>query len=353
MSTSQFTIYSSSDPFGPGMLLGITGSLVNVLDACLVNGYSGKTAAGWTKPLPNISGTLACYKQPSGSQFTLFVNDSQPNITSLAREAWVCGYETITSLTGSNAGGSNFTSSYGSGAGYGQFPLSYQSLTFGHVVVRKSSTNDATYRPWVIAADASTLYMWVLTGDVANSYSHWSFGDIYALRSSDVFRGYIYAMPTENNAPGAGNDVCDCMNMGVEHAAATSLSTQMAGHFIARNMNGFGGSNWFGRKGDASVSSTAHAAVGNVSSINGILPCPNPADNSIWLNPLWMLDYPSMAIRGRFRGLIQICHPIANFSDGQIFSGSADFAGRTFMVIKTSPYSSMWGIEISPTVETN
>ncbi len=353
MATSQFTIYSSSDPNGPGMLLGTNGSLVSVLNACLVNGYSGKPAAGWTKPLPDISGSMACYKQASGSQFTLFVNDSGPNVASLACEAWVCGYETITSLTGSTGAGSVFTSSYGNGYGYGQFPLSFQNGTYGHVVVRKSSTNDSTYRPWVIAADASTMYMWVLTGDAANSYAHWSFGDIYALKNTDVYRGYIYAMPTENSAPGANDDVADCINGGQQRDVGNNYGSQLAGHFVARNMNGFGGSNWFSRRGDSGVSSAMKSAACYVSRIDGVLPCPNPADNSIWMNPLWMMDYPTIALRGKFRGLYQICHSISNFSDGQVFSGSGDFAGRTFMVVKTSPYSSMWGLEISPTVDTN
>ena len=68
---SQFTIYSSSDVGGPGLITGTTGSLITVLDACLVNGYSGKSAAGWTKPLGTLSGSISAYQQGSGSKLDL------------------------------------------------------------------------------------------------------------------------------------------------------------------------------------------------------------------------------------------------------------------------------------------
>lgn len=356
MATSQFTIYSSADPFGPGLMTGTTGSLVTILDACLVNGYSGKPAAGWTKPLSNISGTLACYQQASGSQFTLFINDAAPNVTSTAKEAWACGFEKITSLTGSTGGGSIFTGSYGNGSGYGQFPLPSQLLTTGHVVVRKSVTADTTLRPWIIAADTSTMYMWVQTGDNSNVllYSHWSFGDIYSLRgSADLWRCYVYAMPAENNVPGAGNDVSDCMNMGAQRDTANSLTGQMAGHYIARTMNGTAGSQPIGRKGDVGATAQGHSALVAVVPINGVLPCPNIADNSIYMSPLWAIDYPSAGYRGRYRGIVHVCHPVANFMDGQIIQGSGDYAGKTFMIVRQSVYGSMWALETSATVETN
>ena len=71
MPNSQFTIYTATDIGGPGLLTGVTGSLINILNACLVNGYTSKSAAGWTKPFADISasaGSLpyyACFKQAS------------------------------------------------------------------------------------------------------------------------------------------------------------------------------------------------------------------------------------------------------------------------------------------------
>lgn len=48
------TKYMSSDSGAP-IMNGTQGSLVNVLDAILVNGYGSKSPAGWTKPFSGTS----------------------------------------------------------------------------------------------------------------------------------------------------------------------------------------------------------------------------------------------------------------------------------------------------------
>ena len=53
------------------------------------------------------------------------------------------------------------------------------------------------------------------------------------------------------------------------------------------------------------------------------------------------------------RGFYHLCHAIAGFSDGQTFSGSGDYAGKTFQVVKQSANNGLYCIEISNTVETN
>lgn len=56
-------VYHSIDPSAP-TLVNSAGSLIDVLDACLVNGYGDKPAAGWTK---EYSGTnLAAYRMGEG-----------------------------------------------------------------------------------------------------------------------------------------------------------------------------------------------------------------------------------------------------------------------------------------------
>lgn len=359
MSLSQFTIYTSSDPYGPGPMMGVTGSLVQILDACLVNGYGSgssyyKPAAGWTKPLANISGTLACYKQASGSQMVLYVNDSGPNVTSTAKEAWVCGFTQITSLTGSSGAGSRFTGSYGNGAGSGQFPLPQQQNTYGHCVVRKSVTADTTQRSWVVVADACTMYMWTLVGDnSAIYYGHWSFGDIYSLVTNDIGKCYIYAQGNENTALGSTNDCSDCQNMGPQRDQGNNLLGALSGHYVVSAPTGTGGSLGFARKGDPGIAANGGTRNVYITSLNGIIGTPNSYDNNLYFAPLWMVDPTNGGMRGQFRGLYQICHPISNFVDGQIIKGSGDYVGKTFIVVRTSAQQSMWAVEISPTVKTN
>src|SRR5690348_12633571 len=125
-------VYSSSDTGAP-VLTGQAGSLIAVLDACLVNGYGTQTAAGWTKA---FSGTnKADYRMAGGNQFYLDVDDSAAQ-TAAGKEANVRGYEAMTALaTGTNA-----------------FPTTTQFAAPGQVI-RKSATADATSRGWILVAD--------------------------------------------------------------------------------------------------------------------------------------------------------------------------------------------------------
>ena len=66
-------VYRWDDPSAPVLSSPSAGSLIGVLDACLVNGYGSKAAAGWTKA---FSGTkLAAYRQGGGSMCYLRIDD--------------------------------------------------------------------------------------------------------------------------------------------------------------------------------------------------------------------------------------------------------------------------------------
>ena len=342
MPTSQLIIYTASDIGGPGLLTGQTGSLISLLDACLVNGYVSHSAAGWTKPLGTISGSLSAYKQGSGSQFTVLVNDAGPNSAAGAKEAWVVGWEQITSLTSSTT--ANFSGS--NGGGFGQFPLPVQSLTTGHVPWRKSSSADATGRYWVIAADPSTFYIWVQTGDNTGMYYFGSFGDIFSLKSSDAYKCLITGRAVENTGVLINTDWQD-------NITVSQLTTAQPGHFIARTAGGIGGSTAITKKGDGSVSSTNFGGSPNQYSIDGTFQTPNSLDNSLYMSPLWIIEPTIAMIRGKVRGLYHMCHALSSFTDGQVLQGSGDFAGKTFLILRKGAGNGIITIEISPTVDTN
>src|ERR1041385_169448 len=174
--TSQFTIYQSGDTSAP-TLNGLTGSLLTVLDACLVNGYGSKPGAGWLKPFPN-TGSAGCYQQPTGSMLYLIVNDAAGGAGG-GQEARITGYDSLTSI----ASGSN------------PFPSG------SFIVARKSAAASATARTWIIVADSSSFYGFVLTGDFANNYYAFSFGDFYSLSgSADAWKAMVVGRATENNS---------------------------------------------------------------------------------------------------------------------------------------------------------
>lgn len=333
MPASQFTIYKSSDVGSP-VFYGTTGSVVALFDACLVNGYPGHTGAGWTKPFANtgsggsFTASIGCWRQPTGSQFTLFVNDNGQS-AALYREAWATGWEVLSSMS------SSVSNTCGSGSG--QFPVAAQLLTTGHTVIRKSATSDSSsLRQWILAADSSSFYFFAATGDTAGMYYGFGFGDIYSFNTNfDAYKCIIMGRNSENTVA-ANNDGFDYFS---------ALNTAVGGNFMARTFTQNVGSITVGKHGDGVKGSTTFYL--------GSIPFPNGPDTALYISPVWVHENATSILRGQLRGLYQPLHPIANFVDGQIFSGSLDYNGKTFMVIKTTPNSGMYFLETSNTVQTN
>lgn len=178
-------IYRSTDVGAP-VLNGTVGSLITLLDACLVNGYGSKTAAGWTKA---YSGTnLAAYRMStagSSSGCYLRVDDTG------TREGRIIGYKTMSDVnTGTN-----------------QFPTTLQQS--GGYFVKKSTTIDGTARPWVLLADERFFYLFI-NANVTNPIN------------SDAQDGFMYFGDLISNKPVDGNE---CVICGAEVTLTTSGTT--------------------------------------------------------------------------------------------------------------------------------
>lgn len=335
MSASLLAKYTSSDASGPGVLTGTAGALLTLLDACLVNGYSGHAAAGWTKPIAN-SGNIGCYKQGAGSGLNLVVND---NTFLTAKEAIATGWESLASIAAPV------------GTGTGQFPTPAQSLTNGHVVYRKSNTADGTGRAWQLFADASTFYLFVVTGDSASNYMRCCFGDLFSfVGASDAYRCFIQGRDADNSFSDARNNRDDFM---ICPANGVPLTSSIGGGwYMPRSFGGAGIS-----IGVSPLWQMAWAASLNTTNVyavfNGAIQVPNGPDNSYYLSPIVVYEHAVAALRGRMRGLYAMGHSSASFADGQTFSGAGDYAGKSFQVIKGGMNGGYWVIETSATVETN
>ena len=199
-------VYRSDDASAP-TLNGTVGSLIAVLDACLVNGYGSKAAAGWAKA---FSGTnLAAYRAASGIRHYLRVDDTA------AQEARIIGYETMT--TDINGGAS-------------PFPTSTQQS--GGLFVRKSNTADSTARPWMLISNGVFFYflpftgITALNGDVAASdiAGTFCFGEFISYKPGDAYSTIIIGAI----ATGQSQSV-----FGVTVSPTTWFAAPN-GHFIAR-----------------------------------------------------------------------------------------------------------------------
>lgn len=331
-----FTIFIAGVDGAP-QLYGTAGSLLDVLDWCLITG------SGWIKPIPNTSSFLAqpntmsyaCYQQPTGSGRVLFLNDGGPQSQALFREAWATGWESIVSLSAS------VTNSVGYGVN--PFPTSSQMTNmappFMHVNIRKSTTFSAVARPWVLAADSRSFYLFVKTGD-QNSYFGFGFGDFYSFKSSsyDLYNCMIIGRSIENSNAIA-NEAFDLLST---MAAGTS------GFFLDRSYN----------PSTLSVTASKHgdSTKGSATQMNGLLPYPNRADTSIYSSPIWVVESGApqiYTIRGQLRGLYQPLHYSTSFADGNTYSGSSDYNAHNFYVVMPTPNNGAFLIETSDTLMTN
>jgi hypothetical protein len=163
------TVYRSTDASAPP-LTAIDGALLSVLNACLVNGYGAKPAAGWTKAFEAVNSRTIYRNNPTtGSGQYLWVRD---DILTNKRWARVRGAKNATSID-------NLVTAFPS-----QVTLS--ALQSG-CAISKSAANDAIAREWVLIADDKTFILMIKTGEVANEWSGTYAGDIDSITGSAIF----------------------------------------------------------------------------------------------------------------------------------------------------------------------
>jgi len=323
---AQFTVYKNTDGSAPAMD-GTVSALIDVLDGCLVNGYGAKTAAGWTKPYTGTD--LAAYLQGAGSGFYLRVNDAGPG-AGAAKEARIIGYETMSDVN----------------TGTGPFPTVAQ-MTNG-MFVRKSVAADATARDWIVMADDRTAYVFIkseVAVGVAGVWYAFMFGDFYSVVNADAYNCMIAGRVTENSATASVDKLDQLTSTGLING------TPPTANYFARGYTGVGGSVATIKVGNYSL-----AAQTTPTQLNGIVAYPNPSDGGMYISKVWIGDNttaPTPSVRGWMRGFWHFCHPIASVADADTVSGTGDFAGKTFLFIKTSGNSGVYMIETSNTVDVN
>jgi hypothetical protein len=321
---AQFTIYRSTDASAP-TVSGTAGSVTGLLDACLCDGYGSQSAAGWTKAFTATN--RRAYRNGSGSTQLYWRVRDDAGGTGGAKEALIRGFEAMTDVnTGTNP-----------------FPTSAQSsLTDNSWVIRKSTTADATARSWIVVADAKTCYVFIASGDQANTYYACALGDFYSVVSGDAWNACLVARSVENSSTvsisGAGNGDLDFV---------VGWGTSQNGNVVARSYTGTGGA--LGAIKVATWNQNVLGNTGGTASL-GFLPYPNAADSSIYLSRVFIGSASSpVHLRGYHRGLWGWCHS-GGVNDGDTFNGSGDLAGKTFLIIKNSPNQGLFVIETSNTL---
>lgn len=296
-------VYRYDDPSAPVLSSPSAGSLIAVLDACLVNGYPGKPAAGWTK---EFSGTnLAAYRQGGGSMCYLRVNDGTGGA-----QARIVGYESMTDInTGTNP-----------------FPSNAQ--VSGGLYINLNSSTSASTKPWVIIADEKRFYLWIGWAAAMTAASLLSasatyqgitfFGDVSSYKTGDIYCCQIIA-------PNVGGTTNECFGT----LQSANIANVTAGHYIQRDAN----------LNQISVVNTKYAdyvGANGQSVMAGATNTPAYPDivsGGIKLTRVQVSNGASyVAIRGRLPGCWAPLNALPG-ANGDTFSGRGELSGRTFILL--------------------
>lgn len=306
----SWRIYRSTDSGAP-VLTGEAGALVGVLDACLIDGYGAKPAAGWVKQLTATNKRVYRPGVAARARQYFRVDDSAPVSARFAR---ITGYVSMTDIdTGENP-----------------FPYSGGTPEVpAFVYCHKSQTADATARPWVVAADQRTAILLIKAG-VTNWTGTWAvtyMGEFYSYVSEDPYQTALIGGWSESapNDPFAGQ-------YGVNQNSASFLDHQ--GYWVARNYNG--------EPDGVRMSLQFHtlcAPSGNqyAHQLGGFFGGANQADGRAWYARMSIGHARGMVcLRGRLRGCWVGLWTYAYYNDQDTFNGVGDHAGKAFEIFTIS-----------------
>jgi hypothetical protein len=297
------TVYRSSDASAP-TLNGSSGSLIAVLDACLVTGYGAKAAAGWEKA---FSGTnLAAYRAATGNRYYLRVDDTGTT------EARIVGYEVMTTVN----------------AGTAPFPTAAQQS--GGLYARKSEVADTSARGWVVVATGTCFYFLPQTNNsdwtVDPSYQYicgqFFFGDFSSFKSGDTFNTAIIA------ASGSGTSAG---RLG-SNAMAPNTSPSIPGHYVCRGFDGGGASKACGKRALYDVTQRTPFGTSSYPSF----PCVVTGD--LLVSPIVILETDAGTTtiqRGVLPGLWALLNALPG-AHADTISGTGTLVGKSFQLINVS-----------------
>lgn len=256
--------------------------------------------AGWTKPFTDTN--VAAFKQGAGSNgFYLRIDD---NATDYFRAV---GYETMADANG----------------GTQPFPTGVQAPT-GLYGFKGNSAS--LVRDWVIVATESQFCMWVNAGGTAYNSPTFFYGDYDSDNPADNYNSLITCHSTASSASCPGVSVLD-----------TTISTETLHRYIARGYAGIG----------SSVKANLLSGTGITPTYLGVggFDYPDKIFNSLIMSPIYVGE--KKIRRGKLKGIFNPLHDKA-LTHLDIFEGTGDYAGKTFLIIHAYNYANVI-LEISDT----
>jgi hypothetical protein len=267
--------------------------------------------AGWTEPYTATT-NITCFKQGGGNGFYLNLDEST------AQWARVAGFEAMTAVGIAN--------------GAGSFPTTVQ-VSGGLYWFRSANTSN-TVRPWIVIATDRHLYYYIDAnsdnGGGSTDCSLACFLDLKSYKQGDCFATVLVG-GTDNSSS----------KFNFQIMAIAGIS----GHYTARSHTQIGSSV---NSGKYPIEASLTITLGTTAAI--YYPC--PVDNGLWMTQLRSFDGTVSSLRGVFPGVWVPCHAVP-LPQGDVFQGSGDYAGKTFLVLKGMSggwyNTAEWFMEISNT----
>lgn len=273
------TVYRWDDDNAP-VVEGASGTaIIEMLKACLVDGYGSKAAAGWTMPFDNGLSTKAVFRNNpvTGTGFYLRVDNTGANTNAPELVA----YETMSDI---DTGVGLFSST----------PL------YAGASVNVSTTS----RPWIVIADDRFFHCMVWTGTTASTFTdmttaevtnYFAFGDGISLFADDNYFCVLLANTSSTY-------VNRCYALAFTEATATPTNNSQK---VARNIAGDDAETLFMlNKGGGPHSATTYGGVvTGIDRVVGYEMASRPFANNGVAN----------SIRGWIPGLWHLCHNPSDF----------------------------------------
>ncbi|PHR26553.1 MAG: hypothetical protein COA36_11775 [Desulfotalea sp.] len=271
-------------------------SVVNILKACLVDGYGDKPGAGWTMPFCNVEGTKAAFRNNAVEGTGMFLQVNGELATGTC--AGINGYESMTDeLTG----------------------ISQMIVGTGVYYMSTGGQANVTEHPWILIADSRCFYFicWFNNtladpADTSRPSHSMFFGDINSVHPSDNY-GCALIAP---NHPSYGSYLGAL-------SAATSVTS--AHHFIARNLAGDLGSKPFGCVIGGGPSPTVAGKGG----------ADFGPEHAFYMTRPYVNDSKAYTLRGYMPGFNYPCHDASNFPNQEIVT----YDGRDFLCLRIHYWS--------------
>ena len=305
-------VYTSDMPGAPA-LTGLAGSLIGVLDACLITGFGAQMGSGWDKEFAGVN--KAIYRAVLGNRLRLRVDDTG------STSAQVRGAETASDVDTIG----------------GRFPNLHQQAVAGGLYIDKSSTADGTARPWMVVASDKALYLFVecartgVFGLVeANTDAALFWGDLVGTVSGDLYCTALIAQTAAGTT--TRQTFGDCI------ATLAGATAPSAGHFVARAYTQIGASIGVYKTSRTYGDNQGSATLGLYGAANA--PYPDPRTGTAVLVPVEIMETlggpestPRAYInRGRLPGLYTPLHRLPG-TKGQTIQGGPGLEGKTLMWI--------------------